>query len=102
MLNPLAFNYKIQVQKIPERGRERGKAAVSVLMVPKFSVIFGFLSPERRSRDLAAGCLRCLWTVGSFFEKASLPLLLFLPIPTNVSFLVYLSWVIFIFTFIFT
>lgn len=81
---------------------EKKKKAILMLVVSKFSAIFGFLPPERQSRDLAAGSLRCLWTVRPFFEKASLPLLLFLPVPTNVYFLAYLSWAIFIFTFILT
>lgn len=140
MLNPLAFNYKIHIQKIPERGREEEKKkAISVLMVTKFLVIFCFASPERwRSGDLATGSLLCcgteghgvvmdlavlglwldsllevfsnlndamilcLWTIRSFFEKALLLFLLFLSILTNVYFLVYLSWAIFIFTFMFT
>lgn len=65
MLNPLAFNYKIRVQKIPERERrEEEKKKNSVLMVTKFLVFFCFVSPERWSRDLATGSLLCCGTEG--------------------------------------
>lgn len=65
MLNPLAFNYKIHVQKIPER--ERGEEKKSHFIpngVTKFLVIFCFVSPERQSRDQATRSLLCCGTEG--------------------------------------
>lgn len=103
MLNPLAFNYNIQVQKIPEKGRGGGKEShFSINSVKVFSHLWFPVSWKMEQTHLATESLRCLWTVRSFFQKASSPLVLFLFIPISVYFLVCLSWVIFIFTFIFT
>lgn len=47
--------------------REEGgkkKIAILMLMVTKFLVIFCFMSPERRSRNLATGSLLCCGTEG--------------------------------------
>lgn len=134
MLNPLAFNYKIHVQKIPERGRGEEKNShfdahgdkvfghllfhVSWKMKQKSghrisSMLWHWMwlsgglgtcwvHGQTWSSNLNDKMILCLWTIISFFEKALLLFLLFLPIPTNAYFLGYLSWAIFIFTFIFT
>lgn len=64
MLNPLAFNCRIQIQKI--LGRRRGNKAILILMIPKFPLILGFVSCKKcrsgsRISPASVGCKAFLW-----------------------------------------